>query len=423
VERASSANNNNADFENRKTVAVINRNLPVPSFQHDISYNNVLTVKTDCLTVTYSTGKTFSSSTFQVTGKMYCYYDSTKHSKEPSTTWSYHYGDQDPLNLLGTIRTLDVQNATTLNCTLMKSPASDHCEWGLISRSGYAIVNDTLNYVLSDDKDWWDGTNQDEEDFYVFGHGHDYSAALGDYRLIGGSIPLLPRYALGNWFSRWYDYTSSSAAEVVKRYEELSLPLDVFVLDMNWHTKNDWTGYSWDKRLWGGLKDALAYMKTRDLAVTMNLHDASGVNPWEDQYDSMCRQVGCKGGDPINFSIVNETIAYALEDVVLTPLEENGVDFWWIDWQQGEGGRGGAAGAKQNPTIWTAHIRSTNSNRRKTKRMEETSRSMVLARWGGLGAHRYPVHFSGDVDRLSWDNLAYQPYFSMVRSGADAGLL
>ena len=37
---------------------------------------------------------------------------------------------------------------------------------------------------------------------------------------------------------------------------------------------------------------------------------------------------------------------------------------------------------------------------------------MVLARWGGMGHHRYQVGFSGDVAALTWDNLAYQPYFS-----------
>ena len=32
----------------------------------------------------------------------------------------------------------------------------------------------------------------------------------------------------------------------------------------------------------------------------------------------------------------------------------------------------------------------------------------VLARWGGMGHHRYQVGFSGDVAGLTWDNLAYQ---------------
>lgn len=112
---------------------------------------------------------------------------------------------------------------------------------------------------------------------------------------------------------------------------------------------------------------------------------------------------------PVNFTVINATLAYALEDVVLQPLERDGVDFWWIDWQQGES-QGGAHGKKQNPTIWLAHLRSNNAHRR-----SQNVRNMVLARWGGMGAHRYPVHFSGDAT-ITWTELAFQPYFSMVRS-------
>ncbi|CAB9499897.1 Neutral alpha-glucosidase C [Seminavis robusta] len=415
--------------EDRKTVAVINRKLPVPHFEHSINNNNnnnngnLLTVQTKCITLTYRVGTEFSAETLQVKGNMYCHSASSPDNNS-SSSWTYLYGQHDPHNLLGTIRTLDGENAATLNCSL-RDPVVDHCEWGLISRSGYAIVNDTHNFCLSDQEDWWDGRNRDDEDFYIFGHGHDYQAALQDYRLLGGAIPLLPRYALGVWYSRWFDYTAASAAEMVRQFEWRAIPLDVFVLDMNWHTKNNWTGYSWDKRMYGNHpEDAVSYMKARNLAVTLNLHDAAGVYPFEDKYSEMCRATGCQEGYPVPFSVVNQTIAYALEDQVMQPLEKiSGIDFWWIDWQQGEKGPGGAAGGKQNPTIWTAHIKSTNANRRRqqqNQQQDETVRNMVLARWGGLGGHRYPVHFSGDVDTVNWENLEYQAYFSMTATNVGA---
>jgi alpha-glucosidase (family GH31 glycosyl hydrolase) len=84
------------------------------------------------------------------------------------------------------------------------------------------------------------------------------------------------------------------------------------------------------------------------------------------------------------------------------------MDFWWTDWQQG-GTEGGCAGGKQNPTIWTDKQRATEHLRR-----GENVRGINLARFGGLGSHRYQVGFSGDVATLSWANLAFQPYFSYV---------
>ena len=49
---------------------------------------------------------------------------------------------------------------------------------------------------------------------------------------------------------------------------------------------------------------------------------------------------------------------YAVEDIVLGDILKQGVDFFWIDWQQG-GSQGGLSGDKQNPTMWLNHLRCT----------------------------------------------------------------
>ena len=405
IERSSSS----SQFEDRPTLAVLNRHLPVPHYTVSQT-NESLVIQTDSLTLRYTwhnTSEKFHRDSLSVSGRLH-------NNNSNNSVWTWRYGDQDPHNLLGTIRTLDLLNVVSLNCTHHDRDA--HCEYGLVSRAGYAVVNDTENWCLSsssgsplDDVEWWDGPNRDDEDLYLFGHGHDYRAALRDYTLIGGRIPLLPRYALGIWHSRWYDYSPADIEDEVAEYEQRSLPLDVFVLDMNWHTKHNWTGYSWDRRLYQHPADALAFLKHRGLAVTLNLHDANGVAPWEAQYPVLCEFLQCKQGETIPFTVVNETVMLGIDDLVLRPLQQQGVDFWWIDWQQGEAGPGGALGGKMNPTIWTAHVRST-----QPMRLREDRRTMVLARWGGLGAHRYPVHFSGDVKNMSWDTLAFQAYFSMT---------
>lgn len=35
----------------------------------------------------------------------------------------------------------------------------------------------------------------------------------------------------------------------IDQFRQYSLPLDVLILDMNWHKKNDWTGYTFDPHL------------------------------------------------------------------------------------------------------------------------------------------------------------------------------
>lgn len=160
------------------------------------------------------------------------------------------------------------------------------------------------------------------------------------------------------------------------------------------------------------------YLHRRGIFTAANLHDANGVGNYDAMFPQMCAALGLNPSDltSIPFSMVNKSYVYALEDIVLQPVENMGMDFWWIDWQQG-GTPGGCDGDKQNPTIWTDKIRSTDSKRRGSAK-----RNLVLARWGGLGNHRYPVGFSGDVDQLTWTNLAFQPYFSMTGTNVGYGV-
>lgn len=70
-----------------------------------------------------------------------------------------------------------------------------------------------------------------------------------DFKLVGGSIPILPKYSLGVWWTRWFDYDDRLLKEVMNDFKRNTFPVDVVVLDMNWHSKNLWGGYSWDPNL------------------------------------------------------------------------------------------------------------------------------------------------------------------------------
>jgi len=401
-------------FEDRATVAFINRDLgDVPTFTQSIQ-DGILTIATDSIELTYTIGEEFSSSSLAV------------NSVDTSSAFdSWSYGQASVGNLLGTIRTLDSEDLPPLNCTLIKSDYNDncgydggecHCEWGLVSTEGWALVDDATNYALSDDADFWDGPNMDAVDVYLFAHGRDFKGALHDYVKVGGSIAMLPRNAMGVWWTRWYDFTQQTALDSVDDFRSRSLPLDTLVLDMNWHTKDDWTGYSFDPRLYPEVRDMFEDLHAYGLTTAGNIHDADGVGSWETQFDAMCTDLRLNSSiAKVPFDIAKQDAQLALEDDVMQALEDIGFDFWWIDWQQGELTHG-AKSYKMNPTIWTAHMRSTDKQRRGSD-----DRGMVLSRWGGLGGHRYQVGFSGDVKDVNWQTLAFQPYFSATASNVGFG--
>ena len=85
------------------------------------------------------------------------------------------------------------------------------------------------------------------------------------------------------------------------------------------------------------------------------------------------------------------------------PLEDEGVDFWWLDWQQGSFSRTPGV-----DPLWLLNIEHFNDSARRGRL------PITFSRYAGPGSHRYPVGFSGDT-HITWDSLAFQPFFTATR--------
>jgi alpha-glucosidase (family GH31 glycosyl hydrolase) len=90
-------------------------------------------------------------------------------------------------------------------------------------------------------------------------------------------------------------------------------------------------------------------------------------------------------------------------------LEEQGVDFWWLDWQSGPYSR--VAGI--DPLWMLNHFHYLDSAR-------GGQRPLTFSRYAGPGSHRYPVGFSGDTV-ISWASLDFQPEFTATASNIGYG--
>ncbi len=49
---------------------------------------------------------------------------------------------------------------------------------------------------------------------------------------------MLPAYAMGNWWSRYYPYTQDEYLALMDRFREEDIPFSVGVVDMDWHIVN-----------------------------------------------------------------------------------------------------------------------------------------------------------------------------------------
>jgi alpha-glucosidase len=79
---------------------------------------------------------------------------------------------------------------------------------------------------------------------YYFFFGPSIKKIVSRYSDLTGRMPLPPMWALGNQQSRWSYYPQSVAEDIVRRYREEDLPLDVLYLDI--HYMNGYRVFTWD---------------------------------------------------------------------------------------------------------------------------------------------------------------------------------
>ena len=384
--------NENGIFEDRATQTVVNRNFPEVSFEVKET-EDLLVVYTKYLEVRYDKKEfTPHGLSIRVTG-----------TNGAGNAW--HYGEE-PKDLGGTARTLDTIDGA---CPL---------EHGINSFEAFSIIDDSTSLLL-DDNGWIASREGKCVDFYFFGYGHRYLEALKDFYHLCGKTPLLPKYCLGNWWSRFYPYRQQEYLDLMDRFTKEKLPFTVAVIDMDWHWVYEvdekygsgWTGYSWNKDFFPDHVDFMKQLHDKGMKVTLNVHPADGIRAFEDLYPRVATAMGMdpKEGKPVTFDPTDPHFMEVYFDELHHPLEEEGVDFWWLDWQQGT-----QTEIEGLDPLWVLnHYHYLDSAWKGT-------RPLTFSRYAGPGSHRYPIGFSGDTV-ISWDSLKFQPYFTATASNIGYG--
>ncbi len=346
-------------------------------------------------------------------------------------------------NLLGTYRTLDCCDGDVHFVPWLEGdePKKIALGKGVCSKTGVAVLDDSDSYTLNAQGEVL-REKADGSDEYVFVYGDDYRTALRALYMITGRTALVPRFALGNWWSRYHAYTDSEYMRTLNRFADRGVPFSVATVDMDWHYSVNvdeemgiseggrntpayvgepevnlgWTGYTWNKNLFPDPEGFLAKLRERGMKVTLNLHPSDGIRYWEDCYENMANAMGMDAskGEQVKFDFSYDRFINAYFDLAHTPLETMGVDFWWIDWQQKNipwHDYRPEPIQKLDPIpgdydpLWALnHYHFQDSAAKRTV-------PLILSRYSGVGSHRYPVGFSGDTE-ITWRTLAYLPYFT-----------
>ena len=411
-------------FEDCATFTVVNRNLSLAKFnkKEDATF---LYIETDKLSLKYRKGTRIQTVTVSPENLTI-----TLENNGCKVVW--YPGKSDSLNLKGTCRTLDGSNGDNKRMEL---------ENGLISRSGWSVIDDSWNAVRSDGGrsfalqpntdlglDWWTERKDPQAlDLYFLGYGNNYKKAISDYVKIAGKIPLPPDYVFGYWYSKYSVYSSDDYRKIMSDIKQNEIPADVMVLDMDWHwnqankqsgDRGGWTGWSWNTNLIPDPKGLLEEIHKENFRVSLNLHPAEGVNKRESPEFFAAINEDLKGKflneskDNISWCLDYADFAKSFFKNIIHTHEKTGVDFWWIDWQQ-------YLTSNHTPglseTFWCNHVFFNEMKKNRTDR-----RPVIFHRWGGLGSHRYQIGFSGDA-LINFPTLAFQPYFTATASNVGYG--
>ncbi|EOD32572.1 hypothetical protein EMIHUDRAFT_112277 [Emiliania huxleyi CCMP1516] len=455
-------------FDERSSFAIVNRYLPVPSHKATLSSDCQLLSAHRCLVLTTAQLRLELSAPANATAAQITRGAAGLVADWPAPRLSsatlrvrlaldgdrsseWHPGLPNPDQLPGTVRTLDkVDGATELRCDRLPVDQRSgrendaHCAMGVISRSGWALLDDSLSARFDGAAAQWDWVAaRDPErleasgeallrlDWYLFAAGLDYASALRDFAALSGDQDPSP----------WH---VPQAAGLLREFEARGVPADVLVTDMDWHHTcyrrtygNEseksmdashnwpcWSGFSFDKKYFPDPPAFLGWCKAAGVHNGLNLHFQSGLVKAEEDADRLPPDAEYAAFDPLN-----RTYSSHFHTHVLAPLERLGVDFWWLDWQQGEArgevgrdaerwgevGRGehffgGSETPEVNPTFWLNYVYSTQPDGRATPASAQRRR-LIMHRWGGLGNQRYPIGFSGDT-KSTWESLAFQPGFT-----------
>lgn len=242
----------------------------------------------------------------------------------------------------------------------------------------------------------WDLANDAPDAYVFFPASSGYEAFRADFLRLTGEVPLVPLYALGLWYSRYYPYGESTALATIDRFRKSGIPLDLFTLDTDWRVGAS-CGYAVNETLFPDLERFVRKAHERRVRIMLNDHPEpkgkSALDPEELRY----RRQG------------------------LTSLLALGVDLWWFDRNWHTHLQAPAPGLEKETwgmRLYHDVVRDFRPDRR----------PLIMSNADGINngrldapshpaAHRYPVWWTGDT-------VAEWHYLRMgVENGVDGGIL
>lgn len=277
----------------------------------------------------------------------------------------------------------------------------------LYSLDGFVTIDDSKDKILNPDGTLSD--NASSVDLYLFIYLNNFDACLKDYFTLTGYPSLIPRYALGNWWSKNENYNDALLKELVDNFEEYKIPISILLLDKDWHIRSYdgkehlKTGFTFNKDNFKVPYEMVSYMHTKGIRVGLNICPIEGITSVDEYYEQAIKYLEPDSKGVIPFNVFDPKFIDVYLKLFIHPLDALGVDFYWLD---------------------TINERKIDSYLLKNYQFYDMTRNykrrpMVLGYNNGIAEHRFPVMYAGKTV-VDWESLKQIPSYNAT--AANLGL-
>ncbi|MEG2458068.1 MAG: glycoside hydrolase family 31 protein [Bacilli bacterium] len=272
---------------------------------------------------------------------------------------------------------------------------------GLYSFDGYASIDDSSSPIYDKDNNIIKNINE-ETDIYLFIYKNDFKSCLESYYSLTGYPELLPRYALGVWWSKSEEYTSNDYLNIIKEFKNNNIPFSILLLNSSWHkttinNKYISGGYTFNKDLFKNKDFFINNIKQDKLHLVASLDTSSSVYNTDIMYPNIKKSLNIEEEKEIPLNVYSSLHLKIFTSLLIKNVLMQGIDGIWLDNK--------TSVDKVKEYIETTSILNTFENKR----------GLVLTRNYGIASHRAAVLYSGYTEG-SWKTLKTLPYINLTSS-------
>ncbi|EGM77555.1 family 31 glycosyl hydrolase, alpha-glucosidase [Rheinheimera sp. A13L] len=250
-----------------------------------------------------------------------------------------------------------------------------------------------------------------------------YPKLIEEYVTVTGKQPLPPRWALGNFASRFGYRTEAETRAIVDKFAAEDFPLDAVVLDLYWFgpdIQGHMGNLAWDKKAFPNPKSMISDFKAKGVNTVLITEPfvLSTSKRWDEAVQAKALATDLAGkAKTFDFYFGNTGLVDVFSkegtswfEGIYNELAEYGVAGWWGDLGEPEVHPSDAihsiGSADEIHNVYGHRWAELVYQNRLEKQPEQ--RPMIMMRSGFAGSQRFGmIPWTGDVSR-SWDGLKPQ---------------